>query len=61
MKKSCLAAFALIAVSGCTTHDYTAVCLTEKGPISEGATYQGKTCSKPELYNLVEKPNLVMW
>ncbi|RWG87165.1 hypothetical protein [Mesorhizobium sp.] len=61
MKKSAVAAFALIAVSGCTTTpDLTEVCLNDEGkPVSEGMTYKGKTCSKPATINLAEKPVLV--
>ncbi|QOF75184.1 hypothetical protein IG197_31855 (plasmid) [Aminobacter sp. SR38] len=75
MKIFAIAAAALLVVSGCTTsdttttsavqssnaaHDLAAVCLTDTGKaVSEGTTYKGKTCSKPDTSMVYPKPNLV--
>lgn len=75
MKLYAFAALTLLAVSGCTTadkasqkpelthktqYDLTAVCLTDEGkPVSEGGTYKGKTCEKPNDLISFPKPNLV--
>ncbi|WP_140427004.1 hypothetical protein [Ensifer aridi] len=66
MKSVALAALALAAVSGCTTtnsttnYDLTAVCLTDENkPVSEGGTYKGKTCTKPDTMVVYPMPKLV--
>ncbi|MCO7728996.1 hypothetical protein NJB93_20765 [Brucella intermedia] len=73
MKVYAISVAALLAVAGCTSskttestpgqntaYDLTAVCLTDEGkPVSEGQTYKGKTCSKPDSMMVYPKPNLV--
>jgi hypothetical protein len=75
MKIIAITGFALLALAGCTTadkasekaapvsqtqYDLTAVCLTDNGkPVSEGGTYKGKTCAKPNDLVVYPKPNLV--
>lgn len=40
--------------------DLSQVCLTDQGkPVSEGMTYKGKTCSRPDVINFTTKNNLV--